>query len=154
MLESGGDVILMSDPAAEGLTGEQFQRLLVPVYRKISDALQCRKMVHICGKTARIAPHLPDTGFHGFSFDSAGVQIEQLRENVGDRIKLIGSVPTVTHLLEGSIDDVLDLTRDMIERGVDILSPSCGLPQYTPLENVKAVAEAIEAWNRSRGVEA
>jgi [methyl-Co(III) methanol-specific corrinoid protein]:coenzyme M methyltransferase len=151
MLDRGGDVILMSDPAAEGLTGEQFKKLLLPVYRKITESLRGRKMVHICGKTGRIALHLPETGFHGFSFDSTGVEIEQLRETVGGRIKLIGSVSTVSHLLEGSREDVLQQSQDMIHRGVDILSPSCGLPQFSPLENVRAMADAIETWNNKRG---
>ena len=153
MLERGGDVILMSDPAAEGLTGEQFRKLLLPVYRKITDGLKGRKMVHICGRTARIAPHLPDTGFHGFSYDSAGVEVEQLREVVGDSLRLIGSVPTVTHLLEGSREDVLQVSMDMMRRGVDILSPSCGLPQFSPLENVRAMADAIVSLNEERGVQ-
>ncbi len=152
MLQCGGDVILMSDPAAEGLTGEQFGNLLVPVYRKITDALQGKKMVHICGRTAKIAPHLPETGFHGFSFDCPGVEIEQLREAVGNRLTLIGSVPTVTHLLEGSREEVIQVSFDMISRGTDMLSPSCGLPQYTSLENVRAVADAITQWNAERGV--
>jgi len=151
MFEKGGDVILMSDPAAEGLTGEQFKKLLLPVYRKITDALKGRKMVHICGRTARIVPHLPDTGFHGFSFDSSGVEIEQIRDIVGDSIILIGSVPTVTHILEGSKEDVLKVSEDMMRRGTDILSPSCGLPQFAPLENIRAMADAISKWNRERG---
>lgn len=154
MLEKGGDVILMSDPAAEGLTGEQFSKLLLPVYRKITDALKGKKMVHICGRTARIAPHLPETGFHGFSFDSSGVDIEQLRDVVGNSLTLIGSVPTVTHLLEGSKEDVIEVSEDMIRRGTDILSPSCGLPQFAPLENIRAMADAITKWNSERGMNA
>jgi [methyl-Co(III) methanol-specific corrinoid protein]:coenzyme M methyltransferase len=122
------------------------------VYRKITGSLQGKKMVHICGRTARIAPHLPETGFHGFSFDSAGVEIEQMREAVGNRLTLIGSVPTVTHLLEGSREDVIQATFDMIRRGTGLMSPSCGLPQYASLENVRAMADAIAQWNAEKGV--
>jgi uroporphyrinogen-III decarboxylase len=62
-------------------------------------------------------------------------------------MRLIGSVPTVTHLLEGTRDDVMEIAREMMEGGTDFLSPSCGLPQYTPLQNVQAIADAIEQWN-------
>jgi MtaA/CmuA family methyltransferase len=147
MLQSGGDVILMSDPTAEGLTGEQFQNILLPVYRKIADALDSAKMIHICGRTGKIASHLPDAGFHGFSFDFPGVSLETLREKISGRMRLIGSVPTVTHLLEGTRDDVMGMAREMIDDGTDFLSPSCGLPQYTPLDNVKALADAVDQWN-------
>jgi MtaA/CmuA family methyltransferase len=153
MLESGGDVIVMSDPAAEGLTGEQFGEILLPVYQKIARGIQGEKFIHICGRTSKIAGHLPDSGFHGFSFDYPGVEVEKVREKVGERMALIGSVPTVSHLLEGSRQDVVDISLDMIRRGTDILSPSCGLPQYTPLENVCALADAIEQWNGGGVVE-
>ena len=82
--------------------------------------------------------------------DYPGVTLEQLREAVGDRIRLIGSVPTVTHLLEGTREDIMAISLDMMRRGTDMLSPSCGLPQYTSLENVRAIAEAIEKWNSDR----
>jgi [methyl-Co(III) methanol-specific corrinoid protein]:coenzyme M methyltransferase len=147
MLDSGGDVIVMSDPAAEGLTGEQFGEILLPVYQKIAGCIRGEKFIHICGRTSKIAGYLPDSGFNGFSFDYPGVEVELVRERVGDRMALIGSVPTVSHLLEGSRQDVVDISLEMIRRGTDILSPSCGLPQYTPLENVRALATAIEQWN-------
>jgi [methyl-Co(III) methanol-specific corrinoid protein]:coenzyme M methyltransferase len=151
MLECGGDVILMSDPAAEGLTGEQFRSILLPVYKKIAAAVRSKKMVHICGRTVRIASYLAESGFDGFSFDSSGVSLEALREKTAGKIRLVGSVPTVTHLFEGTKDEVMNVSLEMIRGGVDILSPSCGLPPQTPLENVKAIPEAIERWNRGRG---
>jgi len=151
MLASGGDVIVMSDPAAEGLTGEQFGEILLPVYQKITRGIPGEKFTHICGRTSKIAGHLPGSGFYGFSFDYPAVEVEAVREKVGDRMALIGSVPTVSHLLEGSRQDVVDISLEMIRRGTDILSPSCGLPQYTPLENVRAMADAIGQWNGGGG---
>ena len=150
MLECGGDIIVMSDPAAEGLTDKQFKNILIPVYRKITSSIKNKKITHICGRTGKIAQHLPESGFDGFSFDYPGVSIESLKEMIGDKIILIGSVPTVTHLLEGSREDVIDISLKMIEKGADILSPSCGLPQYTPIENVRAIAEAIRQWNSKK----
>ncbi len=75
-------------------------------------------------------------------------------EQFGKRLTLIGSVPTVTHLLEGSREDVVRISRDMINRGTDMLSPSCGLPQYTSLENVRAVAELASACQELLGFNA
>jgi MtaA/CmuA family methyltransferase len=151
MLQAGGDVIDMSDPAAEGLTGEQFGEILLPVYRKIARGIRGEKFIHICGRTSKIAAYLPDSGFHGFSFDYPGVEVELVRARVGRSMALIGSVPTVSHLLEGSRQDVVDISLEMIRRGTNILSPSCGLPQHTPLENVRALAEAVELWNEGEG---
>jgi [methyl-Co(III) methanol-specific corrinoid protein]:coenzyme M methyltransferase len=149
MLECGADVVLLADPSAQGLTGEQFKRLLVPVYRKITQGIPAKVMLHVCGKTSRIAGHLPDTGFVGFSFDYPCTSVEDLRAAFGNRLRLIGSVPTLSHLLNGTREDVIGMTLEMIKKGVDLLAPSCGLPPYSPLENIRAMAEGIELYNRS-----
>ena len=152
MLELGGDVVLLADPSAQGLTAPQFELLLVPIYQKISKAVHSKIMLHICGKTTRIARHLPETGFEGFSFDYPSTTIEQLREAVGSELRLVGSVPTLSHLLNGTREDVIEKTIEQIEDGVDIISPSCGIPQYSPLENIRAVSEGIAIYNSRKGV--
>jgi [methyl-Co(III) methanol-specific corrinoid protein]:coenzyme M methyltransferase len=151
MLELGGDVVLLADPSAQGLTEPQFGRLLVPIYQKISEAIHAKIMLHICGRTSRIACRLPETGFCGFSFDYPSTTIEQLREAMGEELKLVGSVPTISHLLNGTKEDVIEKTVEQIEQGVDILSPSCGIPQYSPLENIRAMAEGVALYNRRKG---
>lgn len=150
MLKNGGDLINMADPVAEGLMPRVFTNLVVPVYRKITEGIKGEKMIHVCGRTQKIAPLLPETGFNAFSFDYPAIEVKYLKEALGDKMKLVGSVPTVTHFLEGKPQDVIDMSHWMIESGVDILSPSCGLPQYSPLENVKAMADAIEIWNKKK----
>ena len=147
MLRSGGDLLLMSDPAAEGLTPKQFESIVLPVYRKIAASVRCHKMLHICGRTGKLLDPIAESGFDGFSFDYPAVDVTLVTEKLKGRMRSIGSVPTVTHLLEGTVEDVIEISTYMIESGVDLLSPSCGLPQYTPLENVKAMAEAIDSWN-------
>jgi [methyl-Co(III) methanol-specific corrinoid protein]:coenzyme M methyltransferase len=153
MLELGGDVVFLADPSAQGLTATQFESLLVPVYRKISYGVNAPVILHICGRTAKIARHLTETGFQGFSFDYPSTNIVELREAVGHRIKLVGSVPTLSHLLNGTQEEVIEKTIYQIEEGVDIQSPSCGLPPFSPLANIRAIEEGILRYNRSRGVE-
>jgi [methyl-Co(III) methanol-specific corrinoid protein]:coenzyme M methyltransferase len=151
MLKCGADVVLLADPSAQGLTAPQFEKLLVPIYQKISGSVDARIMLHICGKTSKIAYHLPETGFEGFSFDYPSTTIEDLRKAFGKRLRLIGSVPTLSHLLNGTRKDVIEMTIHQIKEGVDILSPSCGLPQYSPLVNIRAMSDAIEIYNGRRG---
>jgi [methyl-Co(III) methanol-specific corrinoid protein]:coenzyme M methyltransferase len=150
MLKNGGDVLLMSDPAAEGLTPKQFETIVLPVYRKIATGIGCPKMLHICGKTGKLLDLIPESGFDGFSFDYPAVDVSLVTTKLKGRIRTIGSVPTVTHLLEGSEEEVIQITTFMMESGVDLLSPSCGLPQYTPTVNVQAMARAIEIYNEKQ----
>ena len=63
-------------------------------------------------------------------------------------MKVIGSIPTVSHLLEGKENDVFNKSLEMIKEGTDILAPSCGLPQYSPLKNVLEMSKAIDHWNK------
>jgi len=149
MLECGGDLVLIGDAVAQGLSKEQFDDILLPIYQKISKEVKAGIILHICGKTSRIVSCIPDTGFEAFSFDYPYIKLEELKE-LGKKVKLVGSVPTITHLLEGSVKDVKEVTTLMIENGIDILSPSCGLPQYSPLANIKAMADTIKDWNRTK----
>lgn len=151
MLKSGGDFVLMSDPVSEGLGNNEFGEIMLPVLKKITANININKMIHICGKTNRILEHLSETGFDGYSFDYPKIQIDFLRQTVKNKMKIIGSVPTVTHLLEGSYSDVFDMSLFMIKSGVDILAPSCGLSTLTPIENIKAMSAAIKYWNESKG---
>lgn len=144
----------MSDPAAEGLGSDHFEQILLPIYKKINSAIDSKKMMHICGKTSRIINHLGNTGFNGYSFDYPKLQVEAVKKAVGSKMQVIGSVPTITHLLEGTKEDVINISLSMVSSGVDILAPSCGLPSYTPLDNVTAIAEAISIWNKEKfGIE-
>lgn len=147
MLRNGGDVLLMSDPAAEGLTPKQFETIVLPVYRKIAAGVGCPKMLHICGRTGKLIDLISESGFDGFSFDYPAVEVSLVTEKLRGKMRTIGSVPTVTCLLEGSEEDVIRTATYMMESGVDLLSPSCGLPQYTPTVNIQAMARAIEIYN-------
>jgi methylthiol:coenzyme M methyltransferase len=150
MINSGGDFLSISDPSAEGLTGDIFKNLLLPIYQKIAKEVKVNKMLHICGNTIKILQYLPETSFDAFSFDQPAISIKSVKQNIGNRIKLIGAVPTIDVLLEGSSEKVFNKTIECIEHGVDIIGPSCGLPQYTPLKNVKAMADAIDNWNKEK----
>lgn len=150
MLRYGGDLVLMSDPVVEGLGSQEFKSIILPVYQKITNSIKGKKIIHVCGKTSRIIKHLLKSGFNGYSFDYPKLSIEFVRHSIGDKMKVIGSVPTITHLLNGTKEDVSKNSLYMIENGVNILAPSCGLPQYIPLQNVKAMSEAIKYWNKSK----
>jgi [methyl-Co(III) methanol-specific corrinoid protein]:coenzyme M methyltransferase len=58
-------------------------------------------------------------------------------------------VPTVSCLLEGSEEDVFNASLECMRDGVDILSPSCGLPPSTSLRNLLAMVEAIRHCNET-----
>ncbi len=152
LLEAGGDVIQLSDPFTQGLTAPRFKEMMIPAYRKISSGVKGPVFLHICGNTGHLLEHLPESGLSAFSFDSPCVTAAQVKAAIGSQMRVIGSVPTVTHILEGSEQDVFDASIKCMEDGVDILSPSCGLPPEAPLPNLRAMVRAIESYNERLGI--
>ena len=151
MLQNGADFLHISDPVAQGLNEVQFRDVLLPSLKKIRDKFPDVKIIfHVCGKTGNILRPIVETGFDGFSFDYPPITYEEVKEGIGDEMAIIGSVPTITHMLEGSRDQVIDSSLDFINKGVDILSGSCCPPPGAPLENLTGMAEAIEKWNREK----
>jgi [methyl-Co(III) methanol-specific corrinoid protein]:coenzyme M methyltransferase len=150
LLEVGATSIIILDPNVMGLTLKQFQKMILPCYKRITEEIGALFILHICGDVTKILDLIPESGFCAFSFDYPQVDVQMVKKCIGDRMKIIGSVPTVTHLLNGSREDVFKISIEMIERGTDILAPSCFVAPQTPFENAKAIADAISYWNRSQ----
>ena len=148
-LRSGADTVIMLDPNVMGLTAKQFDDYILPLYHKITKSIDTPLILHICGDINRLLGCISKSGFAAFSFDYPAVQVESVIHALGDTMKLIGSVPTVTHLLNGTRDEVFDLSLHMIESGVHLLAPSCFTPPEAPFENVKAMIDAVDHWNQS-----
>lgn len=147
--KNGADAVLLLDPNVSGLGANQFENILIPVYRKITDKLKKGLIIHICGNIKRILKLIPECGFDGLSFDNPAMDIEFVKDTVGDKMKLIGAVPTVSCILGGTEADVFDKSLDSIKKGVDLLAPSCCLPPNSKLNNLKKMAEAIKYWNEN-----
>ena len=147
LLENGAHSIIVLDPNVMGLTASRFEEMILPCYEVMSGKIASNMILHICGDVGKILEHIPDSGFCAFSFDYPAVSVEQVKAAVGDRMKIIGSVPTVTHLLNGKPEEVLEVSTRMIESGTDFLSPSCFIAPETPLSNVSAMGEAVRSWN-------
>ncbi len=64
-------------------------------------------------------------------------------ERVGDRISLVGNIDNANALFTGTPEDVYKQARYAIESGVNIIGPECAIPLKTPIENLKAISEAV-----------
>ena len=64
---------------------------------------------------------------------------------MGGRVSLVGNIDNANVLFMGSPEDVYEQARYAIESGVNIIGPECAIPLETPLENLKAISEAVRA---------
>jgi [methyl-Co(III) methanol-specific corrinoid protein]:coenzyme M methyltransferase len=147
-LDAGADAAIVLDPNVMGLTKTQFRQFVLPVYKKITARVRGPLILHICGDTKKILDSIPESGFAAFSFEYPSVELADVKKSLGGKMRIVGSVPTVTHLLNGNREDVIAVSQRMLEGGVDLLAPSCFTPPETPLENVRAMRVAIDIWKR------
>ena len=108
--------------------------------------------LHICGHSKKILPDLADIGFNNFSLDNCE-NLEEIKNLIGDRMLLGGNIAPVDVMMNGSIDDVIEATRQVIYYGSDspcgyIVMPGCQVPRGTPLENIDALRYAVRKYSK------
>jgi [methyl-Co(III) methanol-specific corrinoid protein]:coenzyme M methyltransferase len=93
---------------------------------------------------------LDQSGFRGFSFEGPTVSVRQARENLPDGLIRIGNVPAAQTLLASNPEEVERESLEALEEGVDFLAPACGVPMFTPDENMIAMRTAVEKFRAER----
>jgi len=149
MIETGVHGIQFGDSTASLISPDDYRRFVLPYQESVVDALKdrgCDLWIHICGKTDHLLHLMRELPIQGFEVD-AKVEMSRARELIGDRIALKGNLDT-TFLLQSTPEEVTRACRRILEDGAFetgvILSPGCGVPRMTPLENLRAMVRACE----------
>jgi uroporphyrinogen decarboxylase len=149
MIATGVHGIQFGDATASLISPHDFTRFVLPWQRRALEALggrDCDLWVHICGSTEHILPLMRDLPFQGFEVD-AKVDMRAARRSLGDTIALKGNLDT-TFLLQRTPGEVRAACRSILAAGDSrtgvVLSPGCGVPRMTPLENLRAMVRASE----------
>ena len=151
MIDTGVHAIQFGDAVASLISPELYKKFVLPYQKKTVDALSmkgCDIWIHICGNSRHIIPFLKSLNIQGFEVDSA-VPLSIARELIGSRIALKGNLDT-TSILTRDIEDVYRMTQDTIRScgfhtGL-VVSPGCGVPRMTPLENLRAIVRACRDY--------
>ena len=153
LIETGADALALGDPTASGnLIGPRiFKKFLIPIYRKLSEEIKGRIILHICGDTTLFLDSILETGFCAFSFEGPAVEVKKTKEIIGDRMALFGNIPTVEVLMSGTVDDVKSAVLKAIDEGIDSVVPACALPLQTPIRNAQTMSETVKEWNKNNG---
>ncbi len=148
VMESGGNILCIADPTASGdlISPVSFRDLLLPAYKKISSSVDFPVILHICGNTTRFLDYIRDSGFDAFSFDSM-VEVKTAKEKLAGKLALVGNVPTIEGLLNGTPEKVREYSMKALNDGIDILCGACAIPPQAPLDNIKAMVRAAEEYN-------
>lgn len=145
-IEAGADLIAVSDPSGTGeiLGPELFSEFCVSYLNQIVDAVHEKGkpcLVHICGHMNNVFKEMDEVRADALSFDSC-VPMKQAKAHLPGRV-LVGNVSTYA-LEYATPEEIKNLTRNCLKSGSSILAPACGMGMHSPLDNIKAIREALE----------
>ncbi|MDR2850054.1 MAG: methylcobamide--CoM methyltransferase [Verrucomicrobiota bacterium] len=142
----GVTAIAIGDPSATGeiLGPAMFSKFAVPFINKLADRVHAAGVpfiVHICGELKNVRASLPELRADALSTDAL-VSLPALKADYPS-ITTMGNVSTFA-LQWNDERKIRAVTRSLIERGVDIISPACGLSTSTKLDTIRAMTNEVK----------
>jgi len=126
-----------------------FRKFFKPALKRLYDVIKeydVKVMQHCCGSILPIIPDFIEIGvdiINPVQVSAAGMDMEVLAKNFGDKITFYGGIDTQHVLPEGPIERIREETRKAIdilgEKGGYILGPSQGLEPDIPVEHILAM---------------
>ncbi len=146
LIENGASVIAIGDPTATGeiLGPKMFEEYAVfylnQIIRKIHQ-MGVPVILHICGDMKAVKHLIPKLESDTISTDAL-VNLRLLKEEFNDLITM-GNLST--YLLQfGTAEKVAEQTEKLLEDGIDIISPACGLSTSSALSNINALTKTVK----------
>jgi [methyl-Co(III) methanol-specific corrinoid protein]:coenzyme M methyltransferase len=146
MIDNGATLISIADPTATGeiLGPKMFNEYAVRYLNKIVDAIHAMNapvIVHICGNMNAVKQSVVDIRSNAISTD-AMVSLRLLKEEY-PQLTTMGNLST--YLLEfGDVQKVSQQTGKLVEDGINIIAPACGLSTSTPLNNIMSMTQVVK----------
>lgn len=146
MIDAGADIIMIADPSATGeiLGPKFFEEFAVPYINRMVDCIRRKgkiSIVHICGQMTPVLDKANAITADILSFDAI-VAMNDIRKAMGNRA-IMGNVSTYA-IEDAEADRIIELTRNAVKQGFDVISPACGLGMSSPLCNIAAMIDALE----------
>lgn len=156
--EFGAVSCSFSDPvtSTDVISKKQFDEFSKPYIKKLVDGttaiMGSVPGAHICGHSKGIWQDLGDIGLSYFSIDNVE-SIAEAKAMLGDKMRIVGNVPPIEVMRNGTIDDVIAACRGCMEQSADapngyVLNTGCQVPIGTPKENIDAYLFAVKFYGR------
>lgn len=146
MIDNGVDLISIGDPTATGeiLGPKMFEEYAVRYLNKLIDgihSLNTPVIVHICGNMNTVKNLIPQIKSDAISTDAV-VNLKLLK-NEFPFLTTMGNLST--YLLQfGTPEKVYAQTKRLLNDGIDIISPACGLSTSSSLENIQTLTNTVK----------
>ncbi len=149
LINAGADVFAVLDPVAspELINPREFDSIIMPIYKDISNNLKGNSILHICGDITPILPSIRESGFLGLSIEEK-TDIRVAKDILDDKVKIIGNISSSGTMLSGTYNEVYKESVEALEKGTNVLAPGCGLAPLTPIKNCIAMIDARNDYFR------
>lgn len=148
------DVICVADPTSSGdlLSPLDFQQISRPPLEDIQEEMKSQNVLHICGHTGNMLKDMLSSGYNGISIEEAVDMryAQEVKASLGDKCQVCGNISTSKTLFRGTPEEVRTEVLEALEKGVDVVAPSCGIAASSPLVNIQAM---VNARNEFFGIE-
>ncbi len=153
LVNSGADVIMISDPTSSGDTisraqWEEFGFIHTKELVKNLKKTKVKIFLHVCGNVIDRVDSFAELGVDGISVDEK-VDLAEARKIVGNKVCLIGNV-SPTNIATKTPEEIREETKACIEKagkeGAFILSGGCQIPPEGKPENIRAMVEVAHNY--------
>jgi uroporphyrinogen decarboxylase len=153
--ESGAS---LAEPMASTMvvSPKVFRTFVKPYLEKIVTHMRekCQRNlgIHICGKTRKIWTDVVETGITAFSLDNLE-NLADAKQEIGQNVTLIGNIPPIEVLREGTRQEVLLSAEMCLKAAADnpkgfMLASGCEVVIDTPEENILAMMDAVRIYGQ------
>lgn len=156
IVATGGGVTIV-DPVASGsvISRDAYLEFVQPYMTEIVQfmkGLGAGTGYHICGNTNAITRDMVDTGATTLSVDAL-VDLEKAKEEVGDRVTLVGNVDPIDAMMLGGPEEIEREIRKDLRKAWDsprgfILATGCDTPLNAPVENLYTFMDIARRYAR------
>lgn len=152
--------VLMPDDIAHNLglfiSPKYLRKYLFPWYKRIGDVCKERGLPYIYhsdGNLWEVMEDIIDAGYNALHpIQPSCMDIKEVKERYGDRLCLIGNINLDYTLTRGAPEEVVaevrQRIRDIAPGGGYCVASSNSVTNYVPLENFKAMIEAVMEFGR------
>lgn len=146
--ENGADYYVMAEPTAGPnlMSPVMFKKFIKPVLAEIVNKTNGPLVLHVCGNTDLIIPHMCETGVKGISIEEGANLKKAVEIAHANGTKVFGNVATATTLYMGTPEECYKESFQALENGTDFLCPGCGIAPRSPLENLLQLKKARDDY--------
>ena len=141
MIAPYADGLRMADPVASPalISPKYFRELVYPYLVEImeyaDEKIGQKPSLHICGNTRKVWNYFREMPIRAISLDNI-VDLEKAKQELGDRVTIVGNIPPVECLLQGSEEELRKEIRREIQKAEGspkgyISASGCDVPYQT-----------------------